>query len=86
MAKVFFSFESNIPASSYLDIVQRVLNTFKPGKFILTIFANRVGNIQTLKLFLGNFLLTVVDFSPPFTIQFKSKSNLVKPLFYLNSL
>jgi len=37
----YVSFESNIPASSYLDIVQRVLNTFKPGKFILTIFATK---------------------------------------------
>merc|ERR1711936_1434414 len=37
----YVSFESNIPASSYLDIVQRVLNTFRPGKFILTIFATK---------------------------------------------
>lgn len=37
----YVSFESNIPAVSYLDIVQRVLDTFRPGKFILTIFATK---------------------------------------------
>ena len=38
----YVSFESNIPLSSYLGVIQRVLETFLPGKFILTIFANRV--------------------------------------------
>jgi len=37
----YVSFESNIPASSYLEIVLSVLNTFKPGKFTLTIFATK---------------------------------------------
>ena len=38
----YVSFESNIPAASYLSIVTSVLNTFNPGKFILTIFATKV--------------------------------------------
>ena len=38
----YVSFETNIPKASYLDIIQRVLDTFQPGKFILTIFANKV--------------------------------------------
>lgn len=37
----YVSFESNIPLTSYLGVIQRVLDTFQPGKFILTIFANR---------------------------------------------
>jgi len=37
----YVSFESNIPLTSYLGVIQRVLDTFLPGKFILTIFANR---------------------------------------------
>lgn len=37
----YVSFESNIPASSYLSIVTNILNTFNPGKFILTIFATK---------------------------------------------
>jgi len=37
----YVSFESNIPLTSYLGVIQRVLETFMPGKFILTIFANR---------------------------------------------
>jgi len=38
----YVSFESNIPLASYGGVIQRVLNTFQPGKFILTIFANKV--------------------------------------------
>jgi len=37
----YVSFESNVPASSYLKIVTNILNTFNPGKFILTIFATK---------------------------------------------
>jgi len=37
----YVSFESNVPATSYLNIVTDVLNTFNPGKFILTIFATK---------------------------------------------
>jgi S-adenosylmethionine decarboxylase len=38
----YVSFESNIPLTSYTGLIQRVLNTFNPGKFIMTVFANRV--------------------------------------------
>ena len=38
----YVSFESNVPAASYLSIVTNVLNTFNPGQFILTIFATKV--------------------------------------------
>ena len=38
----YVSFESNVPATSYLNIVTDVLNTFNLGKFILTIFATKV--------------------------------------------
>ena len=38
----YVSFESNIPQSSYIDVIMRVLDTFRPGKFIVTAFANRV--------------------------------------------
>ena len=37
----YASFESNMPASSYLEIVTNILHTFNPGKFILTIFATK---------------------------------------------
>jgi len=37
----YVSFESNIPAASYVDIVSRVLDTFRPGRFILTIFTTK---------------------------------------------
>ena len=42
----YVSFESNVPASSYLKIVTNILNTFNPGKFILTIFATKVWKVQ----------------------------------------
>jgi len=38
----YVSFESNIPQSSYMDVIARVLQTFRPGKFIVTAFANKV--------------------------------------------
>ncbi|XP_015126743.1 S-adenosylmethionine decarboxylase proenzyme [Diachasma alloeum] len=37
----YVSFESNIPETSYTEVINRVLNTFKPGKFVVTIFANK---------------------------------------------
>ncbi|KAG5676295.1 hypothetical protein PVAND_006142 [Polypedilum vanderplanki] len=37
----YVSFESNIAASSYSDLISRVIDTFKPGKFIVTVFANK---------------------------------------------
>lgn len=37
----YVSFESNIPEASYEEVIRRVLQTFKPGKFVVTIFANK---------------------------------------------
>lgn len=37
----YVSFESNVAASSYSDLIARVVETFKPGKFIVTVFANK---------------------------------------------
>ncbi|XP_032688113.1 S-adenosylmethionine decarboxylase proenzyme isoform X2 [Odontomachus brunneus] len=37
----YVSFESNVSEESYDKIIQRVLNTFNPGKFLVTIFANK---------------------------------------------
>lgn len=37
----YVSFESNIPEASYKEVIRRVLNTFKPGKFVVTVFANK---------------------------------------------
>lgn len=38
----YVSFESNYAASSYSDLIERVINTFQPGKFVVTVFANKV--------------------------------------------
>ncbi|KAK0178439.1 hypothetical protein PV328_002387 [Microctonus aethiopoides] len=37
----YVSFESNIPEATYSEVIGRVLKTFKPGKFVVTIFANK---------------------------------------------
>ncbi|PNF23869.1 S-adenosylmethionine decarboxylase proenzyme [Cryptotermes secundus] len=37
----YVSFESNVPQASYKDVISRVLETFQPGKFVLTVFANK---------------------------------------------
>lgn len=38
----YVSFESNIAASNYNELIARVIETFKPGKFVVTVFANKV--------------------------------------------
>jgi S-adenosylmethionine decarboxylase len=38
----YVSFESIVPIKSYSGLIQRVINTFQPEKFIVNIFANRV--------------------------------------------
>jgi len=37
----YVSFETNAPRGSYQDVIQRVIDVFKPGKFVLTLFANK---------------------------------------------
>ncbi|XP_014294802.1 S-adenosylmethionine decarboxylase proenzyme [Halyomorpha halys] len=37
----YVSFETNVPQASYRDVIQRVLNIFRPRKFVLTLFANK---------------------------------------------
>lgn len=38
----YVSFETNVPCSSYREIISKVLDTFLPGKFTVTVFANQV--------------------------------------------
>ncbi|XP_075980783.1 S-adenosylmethionine decarboxylase isoform X2 [Anticarsia gemmatalis] len=35
----YVSFESNVPVSSYDEVIARVLQAFRPNKFVLTVFA-----------------------------------------------
>ncbi|KAH9637023.1 hypothetical protein HF086_007386 [Spodoptera exigua] len=35
----YVSFESNVPVSSYDEVIARVLQAFRPAKFVLTVFA-----------------------------------------------
>ncbi|XP_037961024.1 S-adenosylmethionine decarboxylase proenzyme [Teleopsis dalmanni] len=37
----YVSFESNVALSNYTDLINRVIKTFKPSKFIVTVFANK---------------------------------------------
>ena len=38
----YVSFETNVAASDYGDLITRVIETFQPGKFVVTILANKV--------------------------------------------
>lgn len=40
----YVSFESNVASSSYGDLIARVIDTFQPGKFIVTVFANKTSS------------------------------------------
>ncbi|XP_065208129.1 S-adenosylmethionine decarboxylase proenzyme isoform X2 [Planococcus citri] len=37
----YVSFETNVPLSSYEELIRRVVKTFQPGKFIVTLLANQ---------------------------------------------
>jgi len=37
----YVSFESNVPQASYDDLIKKVLKCFNPGKFLMTVFANK---------------------------------------------
>lgn len=37
----YVSFESNVPQESYHELIDKVLDVFRPGKFLMTIFANK---------------------------------------------
>jgi len=37
----YVSFETNVPSNCYQQLVDRVLTTFRPGRFILTVFSTR---------------------------------------------
>ncbi|XP_043245116.1 S-adenosylmethionine decarboxylase proenzyme-like isoform X1 [Amphibalanus amphitrite] len=37
----YVSFETNIPQSCYKDVINRVVDCFKPGKVLVTVFANK---------------------------------------------
>ncbi|KAL1495024.1 hypothetical protein ABEB36_010511 [Hypothenemus hampei] len=38
----YVSFETNVPANHYQEIIGKVLDTFMPGKFTVTVFSNHV--------------------------------------------
>lgn len=38
----YVSFESNVPVRSYDGVLARVLAAFRPGRFVLTVFATPV--------------------------------------------
>lgn len=38
----YVSFETNYPQSSYYDLINRLLKTFNPGQFIVTLMTNEV--------------------------------------------
>lgn len=38
----FVSFESNVAASNYGDLISRVIKLFQPSKFLVTIFVSKV--------------------------------------------
>lgn len=38
----YVSFESNVAATNYGPLIARVIETFQPGKFVVTLFSNKV--------------------------------------------
>lgn len=62
----YVSFESNVSSSNYYELINRVIDTFQPGKFIVTIFANKVSDTVTLQMrFKFNFDFTIIFQTSP---------------------
>lgn len=40
----YVSFESNVAASNYGDLISRVIKLFQPSKFLVTIFVSKVSH------------------------------------------
>lgn len=38
----YVSFETNMPQASYKELIDRVVNIFRPGNVVVTVFANKV--------------------------------------------
>lgn len=45
----YVSFETNVSNVRYYDLINRVVDTFKPGKFLVTICANDVSIVKKNK-------------------------------------
>lgn len=46
----YVSFETNVPLATYEELIRRVVKTFQPGKFIVTLMANQVRSVAFLLL------------------------------------
>lgn len=47
----YVSFETNLSQTSYDDLVRKVVEVFKPGKFVTTLFVNQVGKALLVVFF-----------------------------------
>lgn len=44
----YVSFETNVPQNSYKELASKVLKTFQPEKFVLTMFTNKVSKTMII--------------------------------------
>ncbi|KAG7260630.1 hypothetical protein CRUP_036989, partial [Coryphaenoides rupestris] len=44
----YVSFETNLSQTSYDDLVQKVVDVFKPGKFVTTLFVNQTSKCRSV--------------------------------------
>lgn len=49
----YVSFETNLSQTSYDDLIRKVVEVFKPGKFVTTLFVNQVMCFITYSKILG---------------------------------
>ena len=44
----YVSFETNRLVENYMELIENVINIFKPGKLMVTFYATRVGHNQSI--------------------------------------
>ena len=48
----YVSFETNRLVENYMELIENVVKTFKPGKLMVTFYATRVGDTDTHSIIL----------------------------------
>lgn len=76
----YVSFESNVAAANYCDLISRVIGTFQPGKFVITIFANKVKMAYNFLYYIITFVFFLF-----FYIQTSPASTASRELDYVSS-
>ncbi|XP_067049646.1 S-adenosylmethionine decarboxylase proenzyme-like isoform X2 [Acropora muricata] len=65
----YVSFETNVKVSCYKELIRKVLETFKPGRFLMTLFANEAKTLWGT----SGFSMHLTSYNPGRNQEFQQK-------------